>query len=130
MNDNEIKLVFQFGGDAVGIDDLADKTLRGEKTATSSLYDYYVGGLKEMSRVGDLVRVVNSADETVCIVKITRIDIVLFGNITEEFARQEGDGSLDNWLSIHIPYYSEKLRAIGAELTPETRLLCEWFCVV
>ncbi len=122
----EIKHTFQFSND----DDLTLKTLKGEKTATSSLYDYYLLGIKEMSNIGDFARVVNSSGEEICTVKINRIEIVNFKDITEEFAREEGDGNLDNWLKIHISHYSEQLQRINKELTPDTKLVCEWFEVV
>ena len=83
-----------------------------------------------MSKVGDLARVVISSGEEICIVKINRIEIVNFGDITGKFACEEGDGGLDNWLEIHTQYYSEELQRINKELTPDTKLVCEWFEVV
>lgn len=122
--------MFQFGGNDSQIDDLALKTLKGEKTSTSSLYDYYLLGKKEMSRVGDIAVILNSNNEEVCKVRINWIEVVDFKNITEKFAKEEGDGSLENWLQIHNQYYSEQLNKINKELTPDTKLVCEWFSVV
>jgi len=53
----DIKHRIQFGDDA---DELAAKVLSGEKTATSSLYDYYRMGLKEMSKVNDYASILDS----------------------------------------------------------------------
>ena len=103
----EIKHRIQFGCDT---DELADKVLSGEKTATSSLYD--------------------SQGKEKCIVKIERIEIVDFQDITEEFAVNEGDGCLDNWIKIHTEYYSSLLEKIDKKLTGRTKLVCEWFSVV
>lgn len=125
-----IKHKFQFGGNADQINDLALKALNRDKTATSSLYDYYLLNIKEMSNVGDLASVRDSNDNEICIVKINKVEIVSFEDITEEFAKEEGDGSLENWLKIHTDYYSLQLAQIGKKLSPNTKLVCEWFCVV
>lgn len=125
-----IKYQFQFGGDETETDDLALKILKGEKVATSSLYDYYLLGSKEMSRVGDLAAVLDGSGKEICMVRINRIEVINFCDITEQFACEEGDGSLNNWKKIHIPYYSGQLTRINKELTQDTKLVCEWFTVV
>jgi len=66
----------------------------------------------------------------ICIVRIKEIKIIKFKEITEAFAREEGDGDLSNWLKIHTAYYSEQLQNIGKELSGNTQLVCEWFEVV
>lgn len=123
----DIKQKIQFGDNT---DELAGKVLSGEKTATSSLHDYYRLQLKEMSNVGDYAEILDSNGKEVCIVEIEKIEIIKFKDITERFAMEEGDGSLDNWLKIHTHYYSGLLAKIGKELTSNTELVCEWFKVV
>ncbi|MCC8146201.1 MAG: ASCH domain-containing protein [Bacteroidales bacterium] len=129
MKINEIPKI-KFGSSSDDIDDLANKVLKGEKTATSSLYDYYEMGLKDRSEIGDYLAVLNSKDEEVVLVRVEKIEIVKFGDVSENFAQEEGDGSLENWISIHRPYYSRLLSAIGKELSGDTLLVCEWFSVV
>lgn len=123
----EIQHTIQFGGDT---DKLAQKVLTGEKTATSSLYDYYLLNLKKMSRVGDYALVIDSSGKDVCTIRIEKVEIVKFKDITELFAREEGDGNLANWLEIHTAHYSFQLEKIGKYLTGETELVCEWFKAV
>ncbi|WP_029904810.1 ASCH domain-containing protein [Prevotella sp. 10(H)] len=125
-----IKQQIKFGGTDKDIDELAQKVLSGEKTATSSLLAYYKAGLKELSTVGDLLSVLDSSDNIVTIVKVTRIQIIRFGDITESFAIEEGDESLANWKAIHHPYYMQQLAEIGETLTYDTELVCEWFHIV
>jgi len=117
----------QFGDTSHEINDLAQKVLTGEKVATSSLLDYYLIGKKKQSNVGDFFSILNADNEEVTIVQIERIETLKYGDVTEAFAIEEGDGSLENWKSIHQPYYSRLLSAIDKELTNETLLLCEWF---
>lgn len=90
----EIKHRIQFGCDT---DELADKVLSGEKTATSSLYDYSLMNQEEI-KVNEYASILDSQGKEKCIVKIERIEIVDFQDITEEFAVNEGDGCLDNWI--------------------------------
>lgn len=123
----EIKHRVQFGCNA---DELANKVLSGEKTATSSLYDYYLMNLKEEIKINEYASILDSQGKEKCIVKIERIEIVDFQDITEEFAVNEGDGCLENWSKIHTKYYSSLLEKIGKKLTGRTKLVCEWFSVV
>lgn len=120
----------KFGSTSNEIDDLANKVLSGEKVATSSLLDYHLQGLKHASKVGDYFSILSSSDEEVAIVRVEKVEIVKIGDITETFAIEEGDGSLENWLAIHHPYYSKLLSEIGKELSQETLLVCEWFKVI
>jgi uncharacterized protein YhfF len=129
MTHNDIEKI-KFGGSLSEIDTLANKVLTGEKIATSSLFDLYLLGKKKQSKVGDIFSILNSVDKEVAIVEIQKIQIAKFRDITEKFAKEEGDGSLTNWLLIHKSYYSGQLSEIGKELNEETLLVCEWFKVV
>lgn len=123
----EIKHKIQFGNTT---DELAKKVLTGEKIATSSLYDYYSMNLKEMMKEKEYAYILDSHGKEICIIQINKIEIVEFQNITEKIAMDEGDGNLENWLKIHVEYYSMLLEKIGKKLTGETKLLCEWFTLV
>ena len=95
----------QFGVTAYEIDDLAHKVIIGVKIATSSLYDYYLLGKKKQSKVGDVFSILNSTKVEVARVRITKVELMMFGDITEQFVIEEGDGSFDNWLIIHESFY-------------------------
>lgn len=131
MRDNKIEIDrIKFGSTSVEIDNLANKVLIGKKVATSSVLDYHLQGLKRKSKVEDCFSVLDSSEKEVAIVRIEKIEIVKFGDITENFAIEEGDGSLENWQAIHKLYYSKLLSEIGKELSSETPLVCEWFKVI
>ncbi len=126
----EIKQQIQFGSAAKDIDELAQKVLSGEKTATSSLLDYYRKGLKEISSVDDYMSVLDSFGNPVAIIRVIKTEIKRFGDISESFAIEEGDGNLAQWKAIHHPYYSKLLSDINEELTNDTELVCEWFQLI
>ena len=123
----EIKHKIQFGTDS---DELAKKVLTKEKIATSSLYDYYCMNLKDTIKENEYVSILDSQNREICIIQITKIEIIEFQNITEEFAIAEGGGNLEKWEEIDKEYYSLVLEKIGKSLTGETKLLCEWFTVI
>ena len=123
----EVKHRIQFGNTA---DELAEKVLIGDKIATSSLYDYYSMNLKEMIKEDEYAFILDSHGREICIIQMKRKEVVEFQNITEQFAIDEGDENLANWLKIHTGYYSLLLEKIGKRLTGETKILCEWFTVV
>ncbi|MFV0418183.1 MAG: ASCH domain-containing protein [Dysgonomonas sp.] len=126
----KVRRKIKFGNVKDDIDGLAQKVLLKQKTATSSLLDYYRLNLKEPSQLGDCFVVLDSSDKEIAVVRITKIKIVKFQDVSELFAIEEGDGCLDNWLKIHREYYSNQLLAIGGKLEGNTELVCEWFEVV
>lgn len=126
----KIKQSIKFGSTKREVNDLAHKIITKEKTATSSLLDYYREGLKEISSVDDYMSILDYDNNQIAIVRVIKTEIVKIGNISESFAIEEGDGSLANWKAIHYPYYCNQLSAIGKELKEDTELVCEWFELV
>lgn len=122
--------VFKFGVEPKEIDNLAEMVASGTKTATSSLLEYYAAGKKTFSRLGEYISIQNSDNKEIAIVRIIKMEIVKFKDISETFAMEEGDGNLQNWTQIHRPYYSKLLSDIGSTLTDDTELVCEWFALV
>ena len=61
---------------------------------------------------------------------MTTVELIPFGEITERFAIDEGDGSYKNWYNIHSHYYQQLLNKYGRELTDETILECVYFKLI
>lgn len=85
---------------------------------------------RAIERVNECASILDSYGNEVCIVKIEKVAIIQFQNITEAFAVEEGDGDLHNWLKIHTEYYTAQLEKIGKKLMGSTELVCEWFKVI
>ena len=83
----DIKHKIQFGCNA---DELAMKVLSGKKTATSSLYDYHYNEYKDIIKVNEFASILDSHNKEICIIQITKIEIVKFESITEKFSIEEG----------------------------------------
>jgi uncharacterized protein YhfF len=117
----------KFGGTAKEQDELAEKVLKGEKSATSSLL--YLQEIGEVSgtNVGDIWLIENSTGQSQAKVKVSNVAYVPFGEVKEHFALLEGDGSFQNWYQIHKEYYGSLLEKYGKELTDDTVLECVYF---
>lgn len=117
----------KFGGTIKEQNELAEKVLTGEKVATSSLYYLQVIGESIPTYVGDCWQIFNGDNQKCCEVKVRQVKNVSFGKITEEFAQEEGDGSLKAWKEIHETYYGNLLKQYNENLTKKTILECVWF---
>lgn len=116
---------------AVEADELANLVMRGQKTATSSLYVWYERGEERLPQVSDYNVILNGREEAVCIVETMKVSIV-FNEVTEEHAFKEGeeDRSLESWRSAHHEFFSKELLEIGLQFHEEMLVVCEEFQVV
>ena len=76
-----------FGVDA---DFLADLVLKGEKTATASAYDLYALEDEPLPQEGKFDVILDSQNQAVCIVEITRVSVQPFNQVSAQHAFKEG----------------------------------------
>lgn len=120
---------FQFGVDA---DLLADLVAKGIKTATASGYDLYEIDNEPIPEVGSYDVVLYSKDNAICIIKITAINLVVFGQASSEHAFKEGEGdrSLEYWRKVHLDFFNPYYKEVGLSFTEDSLLVLEEFeCV-
>ena len=115
-----------FGVDA---DFLADLVLKGEKTATASAYDLYVLEDEPLPQEGTFDVILDSQDQAVCIVEITRVSVQPFNQVSAQHAYKEGesDKSLAYWHQVHEDCFAEWLKEAGLTFTPESKVVLEEF---
>ena len=115
-----------FGVDA---DLLADLVLRGEKTATASVYDLYALEAESLPQEGTFDVILDSQNQTVCIVEITRVSVQPFNQVSAQHAFNEGEGdkSLAYWRQVHEDCFAEWLREAGLTFTPNSKVVLEEF---
>ena len=124
--------VTYFADSQPSADALAQLVLAGKKRATAGLvWSYEADGLP-LPSPGMLTVVTDWVGDPVCIVETTRVDIVPYNEVSEEFAATEGegDGSLAYWQRAHWAYYGRECRRIGKEPSPTMLIACERFKVV
>lgn len=108
---------------------LADLVFKGEKTATASAYDLYVLEDEPLPQVGTFDVILDSQNQSVCIVEITKVSVELFNQVSAQHAFKEGEGdkSLAYWRQIHEDFFTDCLGEVGLTFTPESKVVLEEF---
>ena len=115
-----------FGVDA---DFLADLVLKGEKTATASAYDLYALEDEPLPQEGKFDVILDSQNQAVCIVEITKVSVQSFNQVSAQHAFKEGEGdkSLAYWRQVHEDFFKDCLGEAGLTFTPESKVVLEEF---
>ena len=115
-----------FGVDA---DFLADLVLKGEKTATASAYDLYALEDEPLPQEGKFDVILDSQNQAVCIVEITKVSVQSFNQVSAQHAFKEGEGdkSLTYWRQVHEDFFTDCLGEAGLTFTPESKVVLEEF---
>lgn len=105
---------------------LNDCVLNGSKRATAGLleYDYRAEG-EEPEHVGELLALVDSADQRIATVEVTRVDVVPYAEVSWEFAQAEGEGfrSVAHWGEVHTKFWTDA----GYRVGPDSEVVCTYF---
>ena len=123
---------WHFCNDKESANHLAALTLSGTKRATAgALWSYEAEG-EAIPQPGDLSIIINWQQEPVCIIESTQIDITPFNEVSEEFARVEGEGdkSLSYWKKVHWEFFNNEMEALGREAIETMPVVCERFRVI
>ena len=113
----------------VGSRSLGKFGFKGEKTATASAYDLYAVDNESLPQEGTFDIILDSQDRAVCIVKITKVSVESFNQVSAEHAFKEGEGdkSLAYWRQVHEDCFAEWLREAGLTFTPDSKVVLEEF---
>ena len=111
-------------------DQLVKALVSGQKTATSSLHRHYLDAGEALPTVGQTELVIDSAGRPVCLLEISRVDLVRAQDVTDDFVRAEGEGfdTWDEWWSAHQSFWSEGDE--GIPVTPEDLVVCQWLRLI
>lgn len=123
---------FHFDDNEKDSNALGGLVLQGQKRATADLLWAYEIKNKPMPSVGDLSVVTNWRQEPLCIIETTRVQVVPYEEVSEEFAavEGEGDGSLRHWREVHWLYFSRECARLGKVPSLRMPVMCERFRVV
>ena len=124
--------VFHFCDNEADADLCASLVAEGRKRATAaSVAELELEGIP-LPRPGDLAVVSDWHGEAKAIVRTVSVEIRAFGEVDEEFAREEGEGdlTLDWWRSAHRAYYRRVLDGTGAVVDDALAIVCERFELV
>ncbi len=113
---------WSIGDNPTMANELADLVIKGIKTASCGSLTAYLAE-ESPPRVGSHNIILNGNNEPVCVIRIIAMYLVRFSEVTEEFARKEGEGdlSLEYWRAEHKAFftregfYSEDMELIAEE---------------
>ncbi|MEQ9764435.1 ASCH domain-containing protein [Streptococcus jiangjianxini] len=111
---------------------LANLVLEGTKTATASAFDLYEVDNEPLPEARTYDIILDSQDEAVCIIKITKVSVLPFKDVSKEHAFKEGEGdrSLAYWRKVHEALFSEWLAEANLAFNENSKIVLEEFKVV
>ncbi len=112
---------WKFGKDN---NELISLVLFGKKTATSSLYKSDM----KLPVIGEESIICYDDETEACIIKTVDYKIMKFNEMTENYAKLEGEGdlSLNYWKNVHYDFF----KSIDSTFNDESKILFEIFEVV
>lgn len=117
---------WQIGDSPAQADELATLVASGIKTASCGSFACWQAE-DPAPKLGSYNIILNGQDEPVCVIRIISLRLTRFCDVTEAFARKEGEGdlSLEYWRKEHQRFFS----AAGI-FSEEMELVAEEFEVV
>ncbi|MDT8862579.1 ASCH domain-containing protein [Alkalihalobacillus sp. MEB130] len=120
----QYKDAFQFG---VSADWLANLVVEGKKTATTSGFVFYELEKEAIPKVGEYYIVLNGQEDPVAVIQVQDVEVVPMNKVTEEFALAEGEGDYRYWWDAHEEFFTELLKELNLEFSPDMLVVCERF---
>jgi len=110
----------------------AELVMQGIKQATASSLWWYQVNNETLPQVGKRYIVTSWHGIALCVIEVTKVEIVQFKDITPEFAEIEGEGdkSLAYWKKVHWAYYTRELKDTQYSPTEDMQIVCEQFKVI
>lgn len=107
---------------------LVDLVVNGNKRATAGLLSEYEFEGEELETVGEREVILDNNDQAVAIVEITKVEVLPFAMVPDEFALAEAEGDLnaEDFRNSHLKFWT----AAGETITDETPVVTLYFDVV
>ena len=119
----------EFGTPGAFREELNALVLAGKKKATAGTleWDYQAEG-ESIETVGEKLAVLNSAGAHVATIEATRVEVVNYSEVPDEFALAEGEGDLsgDDFREGHFRYWSRQ----GLSIQADTQIVLLYFDLV
>lgn len=120
--------LIEFGDDAEMRDRLLDFVFNGNKRATAAMLDYDYEEDEPVEALGEIFILVGNENEPVGKIQVTRVDVVRFDEVPDEFALAEAEGDLtgDDFRNSHREFWE----GCGYEVKPESMVVCMYFDLI
>ena len=131
-NTTDLYTSWYFSNNEKDANELLELVLQGKKRATSSAFEIYSKIDENLPKEGDFSVITNWAGKALCIIKTIKIEILPFNEVTEEFAKLEGEGdlSLKYWQHVHEDFFTQDLAQFNIAFNNESKVVCETFKLV
>ena len=116
----------EFGNVGESRTKILDFLFNGNKRATAGLLkEDYQDEKEPVEHVGEILVVLGNEGEPLGKIQVTRVEVVPFGEVPDEFALAEAEGDLsgDDFRESHSKFWT----ACGYTLTPETPVVLCYF---
>lgn len=112
--------------------ELVGLVLSGRKTGTSSLLRAYECEGEPLPEGGEIAVLLDADGRPVAVLETTEVSIVPFEEVSEAFARSEGEGdlSLRHWRDEHWRFFGRECQRYGLAADRQMLVVCERFRVV
>jgi uncharacterized protein YhfF len=97
----------------------------GQKRATASAHGSYEEEGAPLPEVGELSVILDGANDPICVIRTTQVEVRRFGAVDDDFAAAEGEGdrSLGYWRSEHRRFFEGQ----GIQIDDDTLVVLQWF---
>ena len=116
----------EFGTPGPSREKLVNLILHGQKRATAGLLigDYEAEG-EPIEHVGELLAIVNNDGKHVGTMKVTRVEVLRFADVPDEFALAEAEGDMNSadFRASHLAYWTR----VGETVTDNTLIVTVYF---
>lgn len=118
----------EFGTPGESRQRLVDFVLHGNKRATAGLLSEYETEGEEIEHVGELLAMVDNDGRHVATLEVTRVEVLRFADVPDEFALAEAEGDLNaaDFRASHLDYWTKA----GETVTDDTPVVTVYFSVL
>jgi len=118
-----------FCDNEISANNLAELVKQGVKRATTGLYYSYKVEGETLPQVGDFNIITNWHGIAQCIIETKVVSILPFKDVTEEFAKIEGEGdkSLKYWKAVHSSFLLESYLEHKNKFEEDMLVVCQEF---
>lgn len=118
----------EFGNPGASRDSLIDLVVNGNKRATAGLLSEYLAEGEPIEQVGERLAVLDNSGVQVATIEVSRVAVVRFEDVPDEFALAEAEGDLNaaDFRASHLRFWTEA----GEVITPDTQVVTLYFDLV
>lgn len=119
----------EFGNPGESRNKILHFLLDGHKRATAGTLQHdYIDENEPIEHVGERLAVVDNDMQHIATIEITRVEVVRFIDVPDEFALAEAEGDLsgDDFRESHHRFWT----SCGYEITDDTEIVCAYFDLV